>query len=87
MPTALSTSAQFVEILSEKAFFFTDIEHKWLKHTMWSVNDVHKETQQKPNMAGFLQNRPNELVYFDKNLCGRITAGLKNYIIDRPLGT
>ena len=84
MPIDLSTSAQFVEILSEKAFFFTDIEHKWLKHTMWSVNDVHKETQQKPNMAGFLQNRPNELVYFDGICHGGFPAVLKKYITDAP---
>ena len=45
MPTEYRpTAAQFVQILSEKAFF-SDIEHKWLKHTMWSVNDVNTESR------------------------------------------
>ena len=53
---------------------------------MWSVNDVHTETHQKPNMAGFLQSRPNELVYFDGICHGGFPAGLKKYITDGPHG-
>ena len=72
----------------------TDLhQHNWLKsflkklkYIMWSVNEVHKETQQKPNMSGFLQNRPNELVYFDGTCHGGFPAGLKKYITDGPHG-
>ena len=53
---------------------------------MWSVDIVHNETQQKPNMAGFLQDRPNELVYFDGICHGGFPAGLKKYITDEPHG-
>ena len=41
------------------------------------------ETHQKHNMAGFLQNKPNELVYFDEISHVGFPAGLK-YINDKP---
>ena len=84
MPTDLQQLNLLKSFL--KKHFFSDIEHKWLKHTMWFVNDVHMETHQKPNMAGFLKNRPNELVYFDGICHGGFPAGFKKYITDGPHG-
>ena len=77
------TPAQFVEILSEKAFFQTlNINGSNLPCGPLMMYE-NTETHQKHNMAGFLQNKPNELVYFDEISHVGFPAGLK-YINDKP---